>query len=588
MPAYQLQRVEPQEDYKLHYSQLEKEIDACTEVNSVYRNKLKQFLSMVGIWHISELDYSLRVEFQKYITGRISKNTQCQYITAFDRVKQHSIREKMSTLPGRRECQWKYENKALFIPYHSDESIAKEFDTVRHQENVVWDFSISCPENLKRQIFTVLNSIIDMGEQSRLRGYRLSSLKYLFHYCAGAGIGDLEYLEAAEIQKYENYIRENVSSPQRQKRMMAIVDFSRKILFLKAESIHWQANVWYLERLHFAKSRVNLSNPIERISFLEISQKENREIFQAYMKYELGVTEQAVSMVYGKYTTIRHLLMSLEQKAVNIVNCPPELIEHYMAKLQMSQIEATTFNSKVSSILHFYSFLIMRGYVAKIPFHPEYYMKKVIPTHHDRSVAYEVSMEILSKLRYFPEHLRLMYLHLWGVGLRISEVCTLKGNAYYRQAEDTWIQVYQVKMRTYKRIPIPETLYMLMQIYMKKNGIGPENYIFSNSNGGAFSVSTFNWQMKMFCKQNRIANGEYLFKSHDYRHTIATMFYENGVSIQSIRDYLGHEHEEMTEQYIDYIPLKIEKENERYFAEGNNSLAAGLKKGGHHGAKDIL
>ena len=37
------------------------------------------------------------------------------------------------------------------------------------------------------------------------------------------------------------------------------------------------------------------------------------------------------------------------------------------------------------------------------------------------------------KLSNFPEHLRMMFLHLWCIGLRISEVCTLKGDAYYRQ-----------------------------------------------------------------------------------------------------------------------------------------------------------
>ncbi len=26
------------------------------------------------------------------------------------------------------------------------------------------------------------------------------------------------------------------------------------------------------------------------------------------------------------------------------------------------------------------------------------------------------------------------------------------------------------------------------------------------------------------CRENKIANGEYLFQSHDYRHTVATMF----------------------------------------------------------------
>lgn len=60
-----------------------------------------------------------------------------------------------------------------------------------------------------------------------------------------------------------------------------------------------------------------------------------------------------------------------------------------------------------------------------------------------------------------------MYLHLWSIGLRISEVCTLKGDAYYIQGRDAWIQVYQIKMKSYKRIPIPDALYKLMKEYLK-------------------------------------------------------------------------------------------------------------------------
>ena len=81
------------------------------------------------------------------------------------------------------------------------------------------------------------------------------------------------------------------------------------------------------------------------------------------------------------------------------------------------------------------------------------------------------------------------------------------------------------------------------------------------------------------CRENEIANGEYIFKSHDYRHTVATMFYDNDVSLQSIRDYLGHTYEEMTRQYIDYMPKKIALANEEFFSTQESSLASWLKKG---------
>ena len=199
--------------------------------------------------------------------------------------------------------------------------------------------------------------------------------------------------------------------------------------------------------------------------------------------------------------------------------------------------------------------------------------------HHDRCVEEDVYMEIIQKSSNFPEHLRMMFLHLWCIGLRISEVCTLKGDAYYHQNGDYWMKIYQVKMKNYKRVPIPEALYDLMQVYLNKNRIAKEDYIFQNRKGGAFSKSTFNEQMKKYCVACDIQNREYLFKSHDYRHTVATNLYDHGVSRQGIRDYLGHNYEEMTMQYIDYMPKKIERRNVEYFSDEKNSLLSYVQKG---------
>ena len=106
----------------------------------------------------------------------------------------------------------------------------------------------------------------------------------------------------------------------------------------------------------------------------------------------------------------------------------------------------------------------------------------------------------------------------------------------------------------------------------------PEEYVFQNSTGGAYLYGTFRKQMMKYCEKYGIGDGTYQFKSHDYRHTLATMFYDNGTSIQSVRDYLGHDFEEMTQQYIDYMPKKISKANKEYLSKEENSLAAGIKR----------
>lgn len=54
--------------------------------------------------------------------------------------------------------------------------------------------------------------------------------------------------------------------------------------------------------------------------------------------------------------------------------------------------------------------------------------------------------------------------------------------------------------------------------------------------------------------------------------------YDDEVPFQSIRDYLGHDYEEMTQQYVDFMPKKISAANQEFFKKGENSLASGIKK----------
>ena len=236
------------------------------------------------------------------------------------------------------------------------------------------------------------------------------------------------------------------------------------------------------------------------------------------------------------------------------------------------------FNDIVVTIHQLYAYLQTKGIIKQIPFNYQYYLKKQVLHHNNRSVKVEIYETILSRLKDFPEVPRLILLHSMLLGLRISEVCCLKGNAYYWQGRDAWIQVYQIKMRTYKRIPIPEVLYKIMKVYIKKYDIGSEDYVFQNKKGGAYHYGSFKFQIKKIFDEDSEIYQEYDFKSHDFRHTIATMLYDDEVPLQSIRDYLGHDYEEMTQQYVDYMPKRIAKANQELFAKEGSSLASGIKR----------
>lgn len=344
----------------------------------------------------------------------------------------------------------------------------------------------------------------------------------------------------------------------------------------------------HMLRRYFARSRRQENWNLEMIS-MALGHKHldtTIKYLGKYLRYGIGIANLSISSLRTEFLVVRKFLGDMNQpETENICMVTEQQMDAWLRSEQQREVQADTFNKKVMCILHFFQYLQIKDYITAIPFDPNYYLKKTFMQHHDRSVAQETMDQIRRNLYRFPEEVRLMYLHLWGVGLRISEVCTLKGNAYYLQGKDAWIQVYQIKMRTYKRIPIPMTLYRLMQVYITKYKRKTEEYIFQNRNGGAYRKTTFQQTMKRLCEECNIQNGEYLFKSHDYRHTLATTFYDAGVPIQSIRDYLGHEYEEMTLQYLDYMPKRIENANEEYFKR--KSLASCLRKGVENGEQNL-
>ncbi len=403
---------------------------------------------------------------------------------------------------------------------------------------------------------------------------QLGGLIRLYDFCIDEQIEDIEKLELEQIEKF----KETLTTDYQKHQYAGITAWCGRALFVEADKIHWDANVWYMERMHLQPERIDPSDQVQTLSFAEVTHKENRHFLQMYLKYGIGITNLSISNLRSELIYVRKFLTDLNQSETeNICMVTKEQMDEYFRKEQLKKVKAETYNKKIMCILHFFNYLKAKDYIATIPFDPDYYIKKTFQHHNDRSVEQEVIDEIMANLYKFPEDTRLMYLHLWGIGLRISEVCTLKGNAYYIQGQDAWIQVYQIKMRTYKRIPIPMALYRLMEVYIAKYNRKADEYIFQNRNGGAYNKGTFKTKMIRACEKNNIQNGEYIFRSHDYRHTIATAFYDTGVPIQSIRDYLGHDYEEMTRQYVDFMPKKIEKANEEYFKK--KSLASCLGKG---------
>ena len=571
MAVLALKQVETQQDASILQARLQKE---TSEVKNPYKGKVIEFMVSEDMETIADLDYPARVRFEKWLPDHTDSAEYRHYLVSFDRIKQYSVSKEIHIAADGKPVRPNYENTILFLLYHPNPDIRAMFRKATKKHELAWDFTRAVPEKLKRQIFDILHYALENDTAFETRRKHLLGLRELYDFCADEKIDDIEQMELAQEQQFKGLDSERLKPYNR----VGIISFCRKALFMQTEKINWNAHVWYMERFQIQPERLDAASPVSSISFTEVTHKKNRELLKKYIRYGLGITNLSVSVIRGEHSAIRNFLNDIcQDENEDVCSVTPAQMDDYFKKQRQRSVQAETYNKNVMCIQHFFNFLKVRQYIERIPFDAECCLKKIIPRHLDRSVAQEAADEILEKLCCFPETIRIMYLHLWGVGLRISEVCTLKGNAYYIQGKDAWIQVYQIKMRTYKRIPIPDALYKLTKVYLKKHGIKADDYVFQNAKGGAYCKSTFRYNMLKYCELNNIQNGGYVFKSHDYRHTIATYFYDTGVSLQSIRDYLGHDYEEMTEQYIDYMPKKIEKASEEYFSR--HSLAACMKRG---------
>ena len=561
-----------QQNIEMIKHQLELELAECTEAESTGRNRVREFMMENGIWHISELDYLTRTHYERILKRKYTDSAVRAYLTAYDRVKQHSVCKTLKVI-GKGRYQYPiYKNDVFYLPYYPDPDVMKRFRKAVIKENLVWDFSNRVPEKMKHQIFDIICATVTSTQNNKSMYWKLSGLKSFYKFCCREKVEDVEQME---LEQEEQFIAEATNGSAE-----GIVEYCRKTLFMLHEEICWSAPVWYLERFRLQPERTDPAKPVKRLSFLEVKSKHNRQMLQQYMKYGIGVTNLSIGNLRLELLYVRNFLAYLDREEKPDVCCVDQKqMDGYFAAVEARSILPASYNEQVMAILHFFNFLLARRYIINIPFNKDLYLKKEIPTHHDRAVQNEAIRQILLNLHRFPEKIRLMYLHLWALGLRISEVCALKGDAYYRHGSDTWIQVYQNKMKNYKQIPIPEALYKLMQVYLRKYGISKNDYVFPNRNGGAFRSATFQYNMKKYCKENHILWGEYIFRSHDYRHTVATSFYDAGVSIQGVRDYLGHEYEEMTRQYIDYMPKKIDQAGEEYFRKHESLATAILRKG---------
>ena len=540
------------------------------------RNKVLLCLMEHGIQDCKDINYDVRSDYEESL-----KRSGCtklhEYVKAMDNLKLEAIREDNISNPLKPKTL-NYSGQKLYLLYHPDYELAKTFYYIRDKEELLFDFSLEGSAIVKRQIFKMLTYVLEEKKDWHDRRERfLIPLKKLYIYCIENDVEDIELLTAEQIEAFRLSMDGKVGT--KTDTYMQIIYNITKYLFITAKNTNWNANMWYLERFTFNDGRTNPAREIERITFNQISDDYNRALLKDYMKYQIGVAQRtSLQTIRCQYYDIVLFLKYCDSEGWVLSEVDAEKMEKYISFVDAEDIQAEAYNRRIISVARLFNYMKSKKLISKEPLQFDYYLKTVHVKHNNRTVSVENQKQVLKKLKHLPLHLRLMFLNLWCEGIRECEVCVIKAGMYSWDGRDAWLKLYQNKMKKEKCIPIPAELYKLMKKYIEANGIKADEYVFQNKKGGAYDAGTFTKQMKRELKKAGLT--DYDFKAHDFRHTVGTSLNkDHNVSIEVIREFLGHNSSDMTKQYIDFVPEMLDTANEEYFSKEENKLAIYIKKG---------
>lgn len=528
--------------------------------------KLKKaliFLMASGIMDLSEISAVIRKAYEAYLLESVPAKAS-EYLKTLDILKLFDLRKQ----PFLDEIS--YENQLLYLGYYKDPQIAQRFYYTQTKKFLYFDFSLPASLTLKKQIFLILKEDLShTGERTMhyMMQHYITPLHYLYDFCVQEKIADLKQVRKEQIQSFEQYLTDHMDSIY--KGASTAMYRARKFLFLADKKPDFTASAWFIERFDLSR-RANPTRNVEAFYFDDMS-VENGIYFKHYMRYLLVLSPKySLQGLLEKYYSAKEFIRFLENRNGSLSEISYPDIESYINWKDASNCSPATYNNALTRLSFFLTCLHTREHLLVPSFPFEHFYKKAYYLHHDRSVPESIIDRIFTVLPDFPETIGLIFLTLYSTGLRINEVCSLRKDALFIRNDTHWLSVYQYKLKTDKEIPIPSELFRLLNRHIEEQQ-SPAEFIFTaiQHKDRPYQASTFVKQFKatlLLYDQTQ----DIVFRTHDFRHTVATDLYYSGAGLQTTRAFLGHSRDDMTKQYIDHLPGHIDKLQEQYFEENDS------------------
>lgn len=260
--------------------------------------------------------------------------------------------------------------------------------------------------------------------------------------------------------------------------------------------------------------------------------------YNYYLKVERGLSPNTVKAytadIEGFYEFLRHRGVILRDASSSDISDYIISVSDYLSKRSQARL-LSSFNS-------FFDYLVSEGERKDNPSSAVDSPKlgKYLP------VVLSVE-EVRAILKAAPnERDRAILEVLYGCGLRVSEVCSLKISEVY--LKDMFVKVMG-KGSKERLVPMAPSTASAIMDYLSvrpESDAGCEDVLFLNRFGRALSrVAVF----KMVKSVALVAGVDKNLSPHTFRHSFATHLIENGADLRVVQEMLGHESILTTEIY---------------------------------------
>lgn len=260
--------------------------------------------------------------------------------------------------------------------------------------------------------------------------------------------------------------------------------------------------------------------------------------YNYYLKVERGLSPNTVKAytadIEGFYEFLRHRGVTLRDASSSDISDYIISVSDYLSKRSQARL-LSSFNS-------FFDYLVSEGERKDNPSSavdsPKLgkYLPVVLSVEEVRAILKAAS----------NERDRAILEVLYGCGLRVSEVCSLKISEVY--LKDMFVKVMG-KGSKERLVPMAPSTASAIMDYLSvrpESDAGCEDVLFLNRFGRALSrVAVF----KMVKSVALLAGVDKNLSPHTFRHSFATHLIENGADLRVVQEMLGHESILTTEIY---------------------------------------